>query len=145
MKTLVSFIALGAALAVSGPSHAGGGGKGHRDNTSLFPPKQPNKALVSSPAAPKLLEPATFAVVNGPEVSLGWQAVEGATSYHLQVATDPNFKWLKVDNANLVTTNFKFSGLEAGKFYYWRVAAFKAGNGPGYHKSPFSKSTFEVK
>lgn len=44
-----------------------------------------------------------------------------ATSYHLQVATDPNFNQLVVDVAGLDSNSQEIGPLAANRTYYWRV------------------------
>ncbi|MBX3032610.1 MAG: fibronectin type III domain-containing protein [Bdellovibrionaceae bacterium] len=122
-----------------------GGGQAHRDNTALFPQPKPDITRATPPAAPKLESPAFEAVINGDAATLKWQASNGATDYHVQVATDPNFKWLKAENHWVKSTSFDVSGLEKGKLYYWRVAAWKGDNNAATNKSPFAASSFETK
>lgn len=121
------------------------GHEGGRDNNALFPPPKPNKELATRPSKVELTEPAAFAQISGAQVTLKWKAAAGATTYRLQVATDPNFKWLKADEALYAGTSYDLKGLEAGKHYYWRVAGFKADNTSSYSQGDFSKSMFETK
>jgi hypothetical protein len=110
----------------------------------LFPIKQPIKELTTRPETPKNLDPAPFAQV-GTNVVLKWGASEGANQYHLQVATDPNFKWLVYNGETETNTSYALSGLEAGKFYYWRVWSKKSNNDPTYMKSAaFARSVFKT-
>lgn len=125
-------------------THGQPAGGHERDNTSLFPPKKPNKSLSTQPARAELLEPATLSKVSGSTVTLKWQAVAGAESYHLQVATDPNFKWLKAEENLYKNTSYQLKNLEPGKHYYWRVASVNSGNNPSAIKSDFVKSMFET-
>ncbi|MBL7670789.1 MAG: fibronectin type III domain-containing protein [Bdellovibrionaceae bacterium] len=127
-----------------GPHNTTAAGGHGRDNTSLFPPKKPNKSLSTPPALSILLEPVTMSKVGGSAVVLKWQAVAGADSYHLQVATDANFKWLKADENLYKNTSYELKNLEAGKHYYWRVASINSGNIPSTIKSDFVKSMFEA-
>jgi hypothetical protein len=59
-----------------------------------------------------------------PEFS--WQAVEGATQYHLQVSTSIGFNTTIVD---ITTSNTKYTPTDYTKFadtdYYWRVQAYR--------------------
>jgi len=112
--------------------------------TQFFPKKEADKSMATRPEAPELLEPAFMTKVSGGSVTLKWKAVAGSTNYHFQLATDPNFKWLVKDEALFQGTSFQASGLEAGKHYYWRVAAQKGTNDPAYTKSGFNKSMFET-
>lgn len=117
--------------------------EGHeRDNTTLFPLKQPNRLLATAPEKAELVAPEAFAKISGAQVTLKWKAAFAAEFYHLQVATDPNFKWLKIDEPFLSATSFDLKDLEAGKHYYWRVASVLTSNIPGSTKSAFARSMF---
>ncbi len=115
--------------------------KGHRDNTALYPPTVKNAEKSTAPAPPQLQHPEFMAKVPT-ATNLKWAASETADVYHLQVATDANFKWLQVDDHNVKQTEFSLKNLEPGKKYYWRVAAWKNGNMPGTNKSFFASSSF---
>ncbi len=112
--------------------------------TQFFPKKQADKTMATRPEAPELLEPAFMTKVTGGSVTLKWKEVAGSTNYHFQLATDPNFKWLVKDDFLFQGTSYQATGLEAGKHYYWRVAAQKGTNDPAYTKSGFNKSMFET-
>jgi hypothetical protein len=111
---------------------------------SLFPTKTPDKSLSQVPVTPDLVEPGFLASVNK-TVSLRWTAAYGADNFHLQIATDPNFKWLVLNEKFVQTNTFEFTAPETGKKYYWRVAGHSNGNKAGYTKSNFASSVFEVK
>lgn len=151
MKILVSLFAFALTLALTSPSLAadgGGHGGGHGGLTekmnALFPQPEPKTEKREVPAKPELVAPTYFSSVNGDKVTLQWKAVEGADEYHVQVATDPNFKWL-VSNENFAKgTSFEVTGLEAGKHYFWRVAAVKSHNWSTFRKSFFAMSMFET-
>ena len=115
------------------------------DPNKLFPQPKMNKTKTTPPAKTELIEPAFMALVSGQAVTLKWNAVDTAENYHLQVATDPNFKWLKVNENFVKRPSYDLSGLEAGQKYYWRVAAVKNSNDPMYTKGPFEVSSFETK
>jgi hypothetical protein len=57
---------------------------------------------------------------------LAWQAVTGATSYHLQVASDNTFTSILVDQAGIDSTTFQAGWVDASTVYYWRVRASNA-------------------
>ena len=118
---------------------------GKSDPAKLFPQPQMNKAKSTPPKKTELIEPAFMAQVPGTSVTLKWNTVETAENYHLQVATDATFKWLKVDENFLKKPSYDLSQLETGKTYYWRVAAVKNSNDAMYIKSPFETSSFETK
>ncbi|HEX7675489.1 MAG TPA: fibronectin type III domain-containing protein [Bdellovibrio sp.] len=111
---------------------------------SLFPPKQPDLAAQKVPGKPELTSPAYFAAINGETVKLEWKAGEGAQEYHVQVATDPNFKWLVAEDHSHKETSFEVSKLEPGKHYFWRVASVRPDNWKTFRKSYFATSMFET-
>ncbi|MGZ3690197.1 MAG: fibronectin type III domain-containing protein [Pseudobdellovibrio sp.] len=112
--------------------------------SSLFPTKQKNAELGARPATTEITAPSFLATVGAGSVKLEWKAVPTATDYHVQVATDPNFKWLVANEKFVKGTSFDFKA-EAGKRYFWRVASFKGDNNPSYTKSNFVGSVFNVK
>jgi hypothetical protein len=130
-------------LVLSLPSSllAGGGAKSY---TNLFPPHLPQTELAQTPAQPQLIEPAFMARPKAGTLSLKWTDAERADHYHLQVATDPNFKWLVVDQNMIQATSFDLTALEPNTHYYWRVAAIKSNNLPGHRKAAFVKSSFQT-
>jgi hypothetical protein len=124
--------------------HEAGGHEGtEKDWNEVF--KQPisNQNLSQMPQQSQILEPGFLSQVKGTEVTLKWKAVEGV-KYHLQVATDPNYKWL-VANEPLVTyTEFALKDLKPNQQYFWRVFTQKPGNQRGYTKSLAVGSEFET-
>jgi hypothetical protein len=73
---------------------------------------------------PSLLAPGDGAIDVPPNVEFSWQALPGAISYHLQVATDQAFSNIILDEAGLTATNFlPASALQTDTRYYWRVIA----------------------
>lgn len=113
--------------------------------TNLFPPKQADKSKGTTPSKVELIEPKSFSEVAGPRVELQWKAAEGATSYKVQVATDPNFKWLVTEKDFLTETKFAVDGLESGKEYHWRVFPWKKDNDPTWTSGFPTRGTFTVK
>ncbi|HZI94279.1 MAG TPA: FecR domain-containing protein [Patescibacteria group bacterium] len=92
------------------------------------------------PSAPSLSVPADqkiFLTKEGlaPTVELGWDPVEGATGYRLQIATQPLFAEPVVDLNSLKTTAATLPNVKEGG-YYWRVAALFAAGSP----SPYSEA-----
>ncbi len=167
MKIFIGFIVFVSALALSSTSFAenqehgtpvkeqaagahqaaqehGSAAKAERDNTALFPAKQANKDLSTPPAAPELVGPAFMKAIKESSITLEWKPVEGVEVYNVQVATDPNFKWLKLEQNLYKGTSLQVSELEAGKQYYWRVAAVKPDNMATFTKSLFTKSMFKT-
>lgn len=123
-------------------AHGEGHGEGHGHSVGI---PQPVADLSKStlPGRVTLTEPKALAKV-GPTVTLKWTASEGAEVYHLQVAKDPRFKWLVVDNYQVTGDSFETPNLEPGP-YFWRVAGRKPLNEPSYTKGYFTTSSFEVR
>ena len=126
---------------------AGGGTAVHKGshNMDIFPVHQADASLSTIPAKPALVAPAFGAKVPAGSVALQWKAVDTAQVYHVQVASDANFKWIVQEDHFVKATEFQASGLEAGKSYYWRVAAVKSDNMTGTMKSNFAANSFLVK
>lgn len=152
MKIVLSLLAFAMTLALTSPSVAeeaahGGGGAHHglsEKMNALFPQPthQPEKRAL--PAKPELAAPTYYSKVQGDKVTLQWKAVEGAEEYHVQLATDPNFKWLVANEYHVKATSFDAAGLEAGKHYFWRVAAVKPNNWSTFRRGLFATSMFET-
>lgn len=142
---LISVLLVTFSLSQAEPEHLGqAGAKAKHDPGSLFPQPKPNKSKTTPPPATELMEPAFMAKINGNTVKLKWSSVAGAENYHLQIATDPNFKWLTLDNHYQKTISYDVTDLSPGKTYYWRVAAVRNSNDATYIKGDFVKSMFEV-
>lgn len=147
MKIAASLLAFALTLTLTSVSLAEGGHGGGHGNlaekmNSLFPEPQAQPEKRAVPAKPDLSSPAYFSEVKGDKVELKWTAVPGADEYHVQVATDPNFKWLVANEYHHKTTSFEATGLEAGKHYFWRVSAVKSKNWDTFRKSFFATSMF---
>jgi hypothetical protein len=80
------------------------------------------------PVAPVLATPANGATGVATNPTLTWNASTGATSYRVQLSTDPAFGTTLVDQSNIPTTSYAASGLSASTTYYWHV---NAANGAG--------------
>jgi hypothetical protein len=85
------------------------------------------QGALTIPAAPALISPEDVAtgVAIGP--TLAWQASGGATSYRLQVARQPDFLSLVVDQGGIGGTSYTLAGLANDSTYYWRVQASGGG------------------
>lgn len=116
------------------------------ENIHLYHPEKPNTTLIQRPAIPTLSTPKALATVPAAGLTLQWAKVDDATAYALQVSTDPVFFALVVNEPLFKETSYTFKDvkLEAGKKYYWRVAAIKEGNQLGSTKSLFNRSSFTV-
>lgn len=155
MKFAIASLVFILALSIAPKSVAAGGGSegGHGNKAdhhkelgkkmnSLFPEKQQDTSHSTRPEVVKLTTPKFLGKVSGATAKLEWTAVQGASSYHVQVATDPNFKWLIAENHSVKGTTFEATSLEADKKYYWRVASVKGENDSMFTKSLFVSSAF---
>ncbi len=144
----LSFTLASSAFAAGGEEHGGGHGGGHGGLTekmnALFPQPTDKAEKRDVPAKPELVSPAYFTSIKGDKVTIQWKAVTGADEYHVQVATDANFKWLVKEDHHAKETSMEVAGLEAGKHYFWRVAAVKTKNWDTFRKSFFAMSMFET-
>jgi subtilisin-like proprotein convertase family protein len=77
------------------------------------------------PSAADLTAPVDGATGVGLTPILKWNAVDQATAYRLQVATDPDFGDIIVDEL-INETMFQAPELDDDTGYYWRVAALNA-------------------
>ncbi len=75
-------------------------------------------------ATPTTPSPDSGAVAQPTSLTLGWSAISGADSYHLQVNTASDFTGTDIFNSYTVATNSQaISGLSKATHYYWRVRA----------------------
>ncbi|MCW8889392.1 MAG: FecR domain-containing protein, partial [Sedimenticola sp.] len=77
--------------------------------------------LDARPQPPVPLSPNNAAVFRGSLPKLGWSASEDATTYRLQIASEPGFQNLLVDQGGLNATHFETTELKAAGNYYWRL------------------------
>ena len=144
----LSFTLASSALAEHSEEHGGSHGGGHgalaEKMNAAFPQPTDKAEKREVPAKPELVAPAYFSSVKGDKVTLQWKEVTGADEYHIQVATDPNFKWLVKEDHHAKATSFDVDGLEGGKHYFWRVSAVKSNNWSTFRKSFFAMSMFET-
>jgi hypothetical protein len=75
----------------------------------------------ANPFAPALISPANQANDVSITPTLIWGSCVGASKYHLQVATDQNFKQLVMDNSAIPPASYKLDPLINGTKYFWRV------------------------
>jgi len=84
--------------------------------------------VVAAPQIPTLVSPPNGATGLPTSLTLKWNASAGATSYRLQVSTNPGFTSTVVDQSGIIETSYTVSGLLANTTYYWRVYAVNAGS-----------------
>ena len=78
----------------------------------------------SPPAVPTLSSPVSGSTGISRTPTLTWNASSGATSYRVQVSTDPGFATFIYDQAGITLTSTTVTGLGSRVTYYWRVNAF---------------------
>lgn len=74
------------------------------------------------PAAPTFPTPSATAITST-SFQITWNAATGASSYQLDVSTDPNFNSFVVNNLAINGTTSQVSNLTGGTTYYYRVRA----------------------
>lgn len=93
-----------------------------------------------APAAPALSTPANGAAGVDTGSAFAWQAVAGAASYEIQIATDSAFTGVVVSQTGLPQPTYVANGLAPATLYFWRVRAV-GGCGQGAYSTPFSFTT----
>lgn len=98
------------------------GGSGPYSSTFRFTTTQ-------TPPAPLLISPQDSATHVPSSATFVWSLVGGATSYHLQIATEPTFTSLVVNDSTISSTTRTVSSLPYSAILLWRVRA-KNSSGP---------------
>ena len=80
--------------------------------------------------APPPVSPANGAIGQPLSPGLSWIAVSNATSYEVQVSTDPAFGTTFIDQSALTGTSLIVPGLSNYGQYYWHVNAYGAAQTP---------------
>lgn len=143
MKHLLTLLVLTLSFSAFANEHEKHAEKTGGANMNLFPPPQADRSKVARPGKPELVEPSWHSKIAADAITLKWNAVATADAYHVQVATDPNFKWLVSEQQLHKGTTLDVKGLQAGTHYFWRVAALKTDNTPSYMKGWYASSEFE--
>lgn len=124
------------ALAISGSSlYAGGSFTESGGKPALFVAKW--TIVNAAPSPPTLAFPADGATNQDTSLTLVWNSSLTASSYTLQVSTDPAFGTTVVNQSNLVTLSYPVSGLSKNTLYYWRVSASNPAGTSAYSTSSF--------
>ncbi|MBA8884896.1 proprotein convertase P-domain-containing protein [Dokdonella fugitiva] len=90
-----------------------------------------------------LTAPADGAAGVSTNPTLGWDALAGAASYTIEIATDPAFSNIVATQADITTTSYAASGLNPNTTYYWHVKPTNA-CGEGTFSTAFSFTTANV-
>jgi len=99
---------------------------------------------LAAPAAPLLLYPTNHNIGTPLSFTFSWTAVPGATSYRIQVSTNPNFTSTLINQVTGNQTQYTigFGILQNNTTYYWRVNATNAG-GTGAWSDVFDFTTLQ--
>ena len=90
------------------------------------------------PGTVPLVAPPDSAVDQPSTVPFEWERVPDATTYHLQVATDPEFNNLVFEDSTLTEPNAEVGPLAYSVTHYWRIRAKNAGGiGPWSNRRSF--------
>lgn len=89
---------------------------------SLFTP--PQFVNVLPPLAPSLLSPADSSITPC-QNTFTWVGLNNTIKYNIQVATDPAFLQLVIDDSTVTGTSFTSTSLNCNSWYYWRVRAMR--------------------
>lgn len=92
--------------------------------------------------ATSLSFPADAAIGLNPSTELNWSSVPNATSYDVQIATNPSFVPV-LSTTNVIGTSLIPAGLVQGTTYYWRVLP-KNGSCSGVYTPYFRFATANV-
>jgi hypothetical protein len=81
------------------------------------------RTVVVIPGIPQLLAPTNNFQNAKTPLLLDWTAIQGATSYSMQVSTDPNFDTVDITSDGQAATEFQLTNLQPQTTYYWRIRA----------------------
>ncbi len=95
--------------------------------------------IITTPSSATLQSPPNGATGISIAPIFIWNAVAGATSYTIQIASDAGFQSI-VDSAVVQVTNYSGATLDPDTTYHWRVFASNS-CGPGSTSAPFSLTT----
>jgi len=103
-------------------------------------------SLPAVPMPPTLITPANESIISGLAINMEWNPSAGATSYGLQIATDPIFTKLIMEKTGISNANYELtSGLNWKSSYYWRVnAANASGTSPWSASWKFNTPIFQL-
>jgi len=82
-----------------------------------------SQTVVSSLSAPVLLSPSNSQTGVAVSSTLSWNAVTGASSYHVKVSADQTFATTILNTNGVAGTFLAVSGLNNNTVYYWEVSS----------------------
>ncbi len=83
--------------------------------------------VIAAPGAPQLVLPTNGATGEPVSLSLSWNSVSAAVSYHLDVSAGSDFTTTVFSQGSLTGTSQTLNGLANSTAYIWRVGAKNAG------------------
>src|SRR3989339_154639 len=92
--------------------------------------------------APNLLYPETQSDSLPNDVTLQWENVEGATSYHLILAENFLFSKIVLDTIGIIGNSYELKNLKYGQRYYWKMSSIDE-NGEGIFNRSWNFTTAE--
>ncbi|MFC4874935.1 fibronectin type III domain-containing protein, partial [Negadavirga shengliensis] len=99
---------------------------------------------VIPPSAPTLVSPSNNATGVVLPPTLSWNAVTGATSYHLQVSSNSDFSNPVYNTDGLTGTSAEVPGLSYATQYHWRVRAANSAGAGDWSARAFTTETEPV-
>ncbi len=84
---------------------------------------------VPAPSAPTIYSPSAITTNS---FTANWSAVTNATSYYLDISTNPSFSTFVYQNWSTSGTSYNMTGMGTGQTYYYRVRAYNASGYSGY-------------
>jgi hypothetical protein len=107
-------------------------------DSSLWSPVRKLTLDLTPPDQPIPSTPSDGMFTKNSSVYFSWFAVDGVDKYHLQIAWDPTFAAVLIDDPGKTATGTTVNLSAHGEAtYYWRVEALDtAGNHSGYHSIP---------
>ena len=81
---------------------------------------------------PVAIAPLDNSFPEGPNVAVSWQSLDAADQYRLQIAKDPSFSIVEMEEENLTDTGFLVRDLDPYSTYFWRVEAITGGVSSGF-------------
>ncbi|NUM70785.1 MAG: DUF4082 domain-containing protein [Ignavibacteriaceae bacterium] len=95
-----------------------------------------------TPAAPVLSAPAGNASNCSIEPEFSWNYDPVARYYTFQISDTPDFSNLVISASGFTANNYRVTGLDNSKVYYWRVKAHNHALQSGYSSASFTTTAF---
>ncbi len=79
--------------------------------------------LISAPSTPVLISPENNLPETDTSLTLSWDSIDFAKTYHLHLTNDDAFRTLLIDSNQIMQCHFSINGLQQNTQYFWRVKA----------------------